>query len=151
MDDEPADRTSRGEATAGDAGISAWRIKELGSRVLTARRSSFSVSFEGRLFVLTYAFARPVTRMFHRGRARLSPGASPRARFERSSRVAGPVLHAPAAQGALAVTQMGTAGPGRYMAFGDGSVVDVTNDGGKHWWRAGLGEEVPAVIASGGN
>jgi hypothetical protein len=65
-------------------------------------------------------------------------------------RVAGPVLHAPAAQGALAVRQVGTAGPGRYMAFGDGSVVDVTNDGGKHWWRAGLGDEVPAVIASGG-
>ena len=64
-------------------------------------------------------------------------------------RIAGPVLHAPAAQGALAVTQVGTAGPGRYMAFGDGSVVDVTNDGGKHWWRAGLGDEVPAVIASG--
>lgn len=65
-------------------------------------------------------------------------------------RIAGPVLHAPAAQGALAVTQVGTAGPGRYMAFGDGSVVDVTNDGGKHWWRAALGDEVPAVIASGG-
>ena len=66
-------------------------------------------------------------------------------------RIAGPVLHAPAAQGALAVTQVGTAGPGRYMAFGDGSVVDVTNDGGKHWWRAGLGDDVPAVIASGGD
>jgi photosystem II stability/assembly factor-like uncharacterized protein len=65
-------------------------------------------------------------------------------------RVAGPVLHAPAAQGALAVTQVGTAGPGRYMAFGDGSVVDVTSDGGKQWWRAALGDEVPAVIASGG-
>jgi hypothetical protein len=65
-------------------------------------------------------------------------------------RIAGPVLHAPAAQGALAVTQVGTAGPGRYMAFGDGSVVDATNDGGKHWWRAALGDEVPAVIASGG-
>ena len=65
-------------------------------------------------------------------------------------RVAGPVLHAPAAQGAGAVTQVGTAGPGRYMAFGDGSVVDVTNDGGNHWWRAALGDEVPAVIASGG-
>jgi hypothetical protein len=36
VDDEPADRTSRGEAIAGDAGIPAWRIKELGSRVLTA-------------------------------------------------------------------------------------------------------------------
>ena len=64
-------------------------------------------------------------------------------------RVAGPVLHAPAAQGALAVTQVGTDGPGTYTAFGDGSVVDVTNDGGKHWWRAALGDEVPAVIASG--
>ena len=31
---------------------------------------------------------------------------------------AGPVLHAPAAQGAGAVTQVGTAGPGGYMAFG---------------------------------
>ncbi len=65
-------------------------------------------------------------------------------------RIAGPVLHAPAAQGAGAVTQVGTAGPGGYMAFGDGSVVDVTNDGGRHWWRAALGDEVPAVIASGG-
>ncbi len=64
-------------------------------------------------------------------------------------RIAGPVLHAPAAQGALAVNQVGTAGAGRYMAFGDGSVVDVTSDGGKRWWRAALGDEVPAVIASG--
>jgi hypothetical protein len=37
VDDEPVDRTSRREVTAGDAGSSAWRIKELGSRVLTDR------------------------------------------------------------------------------------------------------------------
>jgi photosystem II stability/assembly factor-like uncharacterized protein len=64
-------------------------------------------------------------------------------------RIAGPVLHAPAAQGPLAVSQVGVAGPRTYIAYGDGSVVDVTTDGGRHWWRAGLGDEVPAVIASG--
>ena len=64
--------------------------------------------------------------------------------------IAGPVLHAPAAQGPLAVSQAGVGGPRTYMAYGDGSVVDVTTDRGRHWWRAFLGDEVPAVIAAGG-
>ena len=64
-------------------------------------------------------------------------------------RIVGPVLHAPAAQGPLAVSEVGVAGPRTYMAYGDGSVVDVTTDAGRHWWRAALGDEVPAVVASG--
>jgi hypothetical protein len=65
-------------------------------------------------------------------------------------RIAGPVLHAPAAQGSLAVSQVGIAGPHAFMAFRAGSSVDVTSDGGKRWWRAFLGDEVTAVIAAGG-
>lgn len=64
-------------------------------------------------------------------------------------RVVGPVLTAEVAQGALVVNRIGIAGPHTYFAYGDGSVVDVSPDGGKHWWRAALGDEVPAVIATG--
>jgi photosystem II stability/assembly factor-like uncharacterized protein len=64
-------------------------------------------------------------------------------------RIAGPVHHAPAAQGGLAVSHVGVAGPRTYIAYGDGSVVDVTADGGRRWWRAALGDEVPAVVAFG--
>ncbi len=64
-------------------------------------------------------------------------------------RIAGPVFHAPAAQGPEAVDQVGAAGVGRYVAYGVGSVVDATTDGGKHWWQAALGDEVPAVATTG--
>ncbi len=65
-------------------------------------------------------------------------------------RVVGPVLMAEVAQGALAVNRIGIAGPRTYFAYGDGSVVDVTTNGGKRWWRAVLGDLVPAVIATSG-
>jgi hypothetical protein len=68
----------------------------------------------------------------------------------RGWRIAGPALHAPAAQGPLAVSRVAIDGPRTFIAFGDGSVVDITTDGGRHWWRAGLGDEVSAVVAAGG-
>lgn len=63
-------------------------------------------------------------------------------------RIAGPVFHAPAAQGPQAVEETSAAGVGRYLAYGVGSVVDATTDGGKHWWQAALGDEVPAIATT---
>lgn len=63
-------------------------------------------------------------------------------------RVAGPVLHAPDAQGPQAVNETSTAGAGRYIAYGVGSVVDATTDSGRHWWQAALGDEVPAIATT---
>jgi hypothetical protein len=61
--------------------------------------------------------------------------------------VDGPVPFADAADGPLAVSDVGTAGPHTYFAYGGGgSVVDITTDGGKTWWNAFLGEGVLAVV-----
>jgi hypothetical protein len=56
--------------------------------------------------------------------------------------VAGPELHQTAAQGAVGVRAVGGSGNAR-TAFAWGgvnpnSVVDITTDGGKHWWQAFL-------------
>lgn len=67
-------------------------------------------------------------------------------------RIDGPVLHADAAQGPLAVTQVGAARPSTYFAWagpGGGSAVDVTTDAGKHWWRALLPGVPLAVVHNG--
>ena len=61
-------------------------------------------------------------------------------------RIDGPVFHIPAANGAAVVTQAGAARPRTYYAFGEGSVVDLTTDGGAHWWLALLGEDVVSVV-----
>ena len=54
-------------------------------------------------------------------------------------RTAGPILHIPAAQGAVAVDEAGMSGSRVWFAWGDGiTVVDVTPDAGKHWWQAFL-------------
>ena len=56
-------------------------------------------------------------------------------------RVDGPVFHIPAAQGAVAVGAMGVASAGTAFAWGGvipNTVVDVTTDGGKHWWQSFL-------------
>jgi hypothetical protein len=58
----------------------------------------------------------------------------------------GPALHVNAAQAPLSVTHVGAAGRRTYYYFGSGQVVDATGDGGKHWWRAFLGDVVLAVV-----
>lgn len=64
-------------------------------------------------------------------------------------RTAGPLLHIPAAQGAVDVTEAGMSGPHVWYAWGPGiSVVDVTPDAGKHWWQAALPGMVLAVYSS---
>ena len=68
-------------------------------------------------------------------------------------RIDGPALHVNAAQAPLVVFDMGAASRRTFFAFGGpggGQAVDVTNDGGKHWWRAILGEAVLAVVAAEG-
>ncbi len=64
----------------------------------------------------------------------------------RTWHVDGPVLHAPAAQGAIAVNEPGVAGPRFYFAWPSGfdTVVDVSTDAGAHWWAASL----PGLILS---
>ena len=66
-------------------------------------------------------------------------------------RIDGPALHIPAANGPDAVTQVGAAGPATYFAYGGpagANSVDVSADGGKHWYRAFLGGVVGAVVGS---
>jgi hypothetical protein len=65
-------------------------------------------------------------------------------------KVKGPVLHLNAAQAPLVVTQVGAASKKKLFAYGGpggGQSVDVTPDGGKHWYRALLGDAVMAVVA----
>jgi hypothetical protein len=67
----------------------------------------------------------------------------------RTWRTAGPLLHVPAAQGAVDVTEAGISGPHVWYAWGPGiSVVDVTPDAGRHWWQAALPGMVLAVYAA---
>jgi hypothetical protein len=68
-------------------------------------------------------------------------------------RIDGPALHIPAANGPDAVTQVGAAGPTTYFVYGGpagANSVDVSADGGKHWYRAYLGGAVGAVVDSNG-
>jgi hypothetical protein len=58
----------------------------------------------------------------------------------------GPALHLNAAQAPLVVTNIGAASKRTVFAFGGGQVVDSTGDGGKHWWRAFLGDAVIATV-----
>jgi hypothetical protein len=64
----------------------------------------------------------------------------------RSWHVDGPILHIPAAQGAVAVDEAGVEGAWFYYAWGGGAttVVDVATDRGKHWWQVFL----PATVLS---
>jgi hypothetical protein len=58
----------------------------------------------------------------------------------------GPALHLDAAQGPLAVVSVGAASRRTIYAFGTGSAVDVTSDGGKHWYQALFQGESMAVV-----
>jgi hypothetical protein len=67
-------------------------------------------------------------------------------------RIDGPVLHADAAQGPRAVTQVGAARPSTYFAWagpGGGNAIDVTTNAGKHWWQAFLPGVPVAVVHNG--
>ena len=67
-----------------------------------------------------------------------------------SWRIDGPPLHVNAAQAPLVVGQVGAANQQTFFAWGGpggGPSVDVTSDGGKHWYRALLGDLVMAVVS----
>jgi hypothetical protein len=57
-----------------------------------------------------------------------------------------PALHVDAAQAPLSVLFVGAASKRVIYAYGGGEAVDVSGDGGKHWWRAFLGDVVDAVV-----
>lgn len=50
----------------------------------------------------------------------------------------GPLFHVAAAQAPLAVTVVGAVPPDTYFAYGGGDVIDISTDGGAHWWIAWL-------------
>jgi hypothetical protein len=58
----------------------------------------------------------------------------------------GPALHLDAAQAPLVVVYMGAVNRRTLFAYGGGQTVDATGDGGKHWYRAILGDLVAAVV-----
>jgi hypothetical protein len=58
----------------------------------------------------------------------------------------GPALQVNPAQKSLTVNTVGALSATTYYYSGGGQVVDVTSDGGRHWWRASLGELVLAVF-----
>lgn len=62
--------------------------------------------------------------------------------------VDGPVLYTESADAPLTVTMVGALGPRSYYAYGGGSVVDFTSDGGRRWYRATLGDYVLSVVPS---
>jgi hypothetical protein len=58
----------------------------------------------------------------------------------------GPALHIDAAQAPLAVAHLGAASRKVIYAYGEGNVVDVTSDGGKHWYGALFDATAMAVV-----
>jgi hypothetical protein len=58
----------------------------------------------------------------------------------------GPALHLDAAQAPLAVVSLAAANRRTIYAYGTGQVVDVTSDGGKHWYQALFEGESMAVV-----
>jgi hypothetical protein len=66
----------------------------------------------------------------------------------RTWRIDGPVFHLPAAQGAVAVNEIGVASADTafaWLGLETNTVVDVTSDGGRHWWQAFFPGEVLSV------
>lgn len=61
-------------------------------------------------------------------------------------RTDGPAVHLDAAQAPLAVIDAGAANRHTYFACCGSQVVDATGDGGKHWWRAFIGDVVLSVF-----
>jgi hypothetical protein len=87
--------------------------------------------------------------------AELSSGTYPAASSNggRTWKTDGPVLHENAAQAPLVVQWAGAANSHTFFAYGGpggGQVVDVTADGGKHWYGAILGDVVTAVVPGSG-
>lgn len=68
-------------------------------------------------------------------------------------RVAGPEFHVAAANAPNVVTQVGAGGASTYFAYAGpsgGNSVEVSTDGGGHWWRAYLAGNIPAVVDNDG-
>jgi hypothetical protein len=67
-------------------------------------------------------------------------------------RIAGPILHIDAAQGAIAVSAPGVAGARFYYAWDDGynNIVDATTDAGRRWWQTSLPGAVLSVTTEAG-
>jgi hypothetical protein len=68
----------------------------------------------------------------------------------RTWRTDGPVLHIPAAQGAIDVGQAGVSGPGIYFAWcgACNTVIDISPDAGKHWLQTFMPGQVLSVLGA---
>ena len=64
-------------------------------------------------------------------------------------RINGPVLHVDAAQAPLAVLDVGAVSRSTYFACCGAQVIDITSDGGKHWWQSLFSGLVMAVVSRG--
>lgn len=64
----------------------------------------------------------------------------------RTWRIISPALHLNAAQAPLAVLSVGASSRRTVFAFGGGQAVDVTRDGGRHWYRALFNGLTMAVV-----
>lgn len=60
----------------------------------------------------------------------------------------GPALHVDAAQAPLSVTAVGAVNKRVVYFYGSGQAVDVTSDGGRHWYRA-LAPELSLAVVPG--
>jgi hypothetical protein len=138
--------------------------KSATNRVESASKAARPPRQARRLRPSTRGFLRPGTRVSNRFagiRAFANPGdgfaiGSPPRNMDtyplatrdggKTWRTAGPVLHIPAAQAAVAVAQAGMISPRIWFACcGLNGVVDVTPDAGKHWWQAFFPGEVLTV------
>lgn len=101
---------------------------ELGARVFADRRDGFALA------MTVVGAAYPATT--HDG--------------GRTWHVDGPMLFSPPAGGPVAVDTPGLAGSRVYFAWLSdlGNVVDVTGDGGQHWWQTVLPGEVVSMVPS---
>lgn len=64
----------------------------------------------------------------------------------RTWRTDGPALHVAAAQGPLAIADLGAINRRTIYAYGGAQAVDVTTDGGRRWWRSLFDGETMAVV-----
>lgn len=65
----------------------------------------------------------------------------------RSWRIDGPQVHIDAADGPEAVGYVGVVGPHTFFTYGS-QVIDVTSDGGQHWWQTFPDGLVSAVVSN---
>jgi hypothetical protein len=138
--------TALAAAVVGVSSASTPRARSVTARLVQARSGEVPTGTavrQGALGTRAFANARVGFAL-----AELRSGAYPAATSDggRTWKTDGPALHLNAAQAPLSVRFAGVANAHRFYAFGGGQAVDVTSDGGRHWWQAILGDLVIALV-----